>query len=593
MGHVSPVVTFASIASPTAVAATRSAVLVLSGSSCATVYSVAANGTVTTFATLVTSVVKCPETAIAISPGLGNFPAGEVFVLLKGHLFEIPAGGSALPVASSLTLANLTSGTMGLTFDATGSFGYTLIATGGSRGAVVEIDAALEVQTVGSFGTAVEGPSVAPAGFGSVGGNLLAAKASGSTVFAMTPSGSTSTFAAYGSPAEGVAFIPTVGCSFSTTGDSYFVADTSANSVLAVPASAFASYTGLGLVLSEHRGAGAGLLSPNGTTAAFLKISGTLEGASYVSCPAGVAKSVDLAPHGLNGTALNLIGFDPVTGELIGTSPTTAPSQVFVLNGSTAAFVQNVSTGLYPSAVAYNPCSNRLYIANQGSDNLTVLNASTFQELGNVSTGSGSAPVGVAYDTSDHLLYVANSGTNSVGVFPFVDTWLHNLHLVLPLTGQPLGLIANPFDGDVYVVGNVGTNGTVWEIHWFWLVHNTTVGLDAGSIAVNNGTGTLYVTANGSNELFLLAPGDNVTATVALPHPVGVAFDSRTGLVFVDREDGNMTVLQGTSTFATYPFGGDPGPLVYDPVSDLVWGAADVTVFGLDPRIIIGGAGGG
>ncbi|HEV2316747.1 MAG TPA: YncE family protein [Thermoplasmata archaeon] len=585
----SPVITFATVPAPTAVAATPGQLVVLSAASCSTVYSVAANGAVSTFAILATTVTKCPEGAVAISPGLGNFAAGEVFVLLAGQLFEIPANGSSTPVHASLTFANLTKGNMGLTFDSTGSFGYALLATGGFHGATVQISATNEFQTVGTFGASVEGPAVAPLSFGTVGGDLVVAQSFTSTIYAMSPSGTVTTFAKFGAPAEQVSFVPALACAFSTTGDSYFVADATTNSLLAVPSSAFNKITGSGLVQGETRGAG--VLHPNGTASLFLRMTGTLKAAAYVACPVGVAQAQDLGSRGLNGTALNLIGYDPATQQLVGTDPTQAPSQIFVLNGSTLAFVRNVSTGLDPAAVAFNPSTDTLFVANTGSDNLTVLNASTYQELGNVSTGAGSAPIGVAYNSGNQKLYVANSGNDTIDVFSLANRVFPNQNQVIALSGMPLGLVVDPKDGDVYVVGNVSGAGIVWEIHAFKLIQTLSVGTDALAIAVNNGTGTLYVTVYGSNQLVFIAPGDNLTSTIPLPLPVGVAFDPRNGLLFVDSADGNMRLLQGTTVIASYLFGANPGPLIYDPDSGLVYGAADVTIFGVDPRIIIGGSG--
>ncbi len=402
----------------------------------------------------------------------------------------------------------------------------------------------------------------------------------------MSPAGTVRTFGAYGAPAQSVAFVPTVACSYSTTGDSYFVAATSANALLAVPSSAFAQLAGSGLVLGEARGAGAAVLHPNGSTSSFLSIAGHLEGAAYVACPIGITKTVNLASHGLNSTSLDLIGYDPATQELVGVDRTNAPSQIFLLNGSTVAFVRNVSTGMDPSAVAYDPLTDTLYVANTGSNNLTILNASTFQELGNVSTGGSSAPVGLAYDSANSKLYVADSGNDTVLVFSVANNQSVNQALALP--GQPLGRGAPPLDGNVYAVGNVAGNGTVWDIHAFKVIQNLTVGRDAHSIAVN-GSGSLYVTLFGSNEVAIIALG--TTTTIALPQPLNVAYDPANGLIFVDRADGNLSVLQGSSILASYFFGANPGTLVYDQAAQLVFGAADVTVFGLDPRIIIGGSG--
>lgn len=596
-GSASALPTFAALASPVAVAATPDAVLALSSASCATVYAVAANGAVSTFATLKSSLTKCPEGALAISPGLGNFPAGEVYVLQAGHLFEIPAGGSGTAVASALTLSNLSGSYDGLAFDYTGSFGYALLATGGKYGDVYAISPANQAHLIGAFGTTVEGPAVAPMSFGTVGGDLLIAGESHSEIYAMGPSGTGSvvTFASWPN-SEAVSFVPTLACSFSTTGDAYFVADKSANAILAYPSSTFGAVRGSGLVLGEYKGLGSGLLSTAGATTSFLPLPGTLEGASYVACPVGVVQAVDLKAQHLDGSYVNLIGFDPVTRELVGVDPTNASSEIFLLNGQTGAFQQLVAVGLDPSSVTYNAQSNELIVADAGSGNLTLLDATSFAELGSISTGAGSEPVSVAFNAHNEKLYVANAQPTapSLEVFSFANNLFPNQNQITPLGGIPIGVVVDPQDTNAYVAGNVLGVGTVWEFHVFNLVNTLSLAGTAASLAVStlNTTGTLYVTLPSAGELALLGPGDLLTAYAAVPDPVGAAYDGANGFVFVASGNGDMYILDGTAIVASFPLGQNPGPLVYDPVSQLVYVAADVTVSSIDPRIILGGSSG-
>ncbi len=588
-GGSSPASVFASISGPTAVAATPGGLFALT-SSCTSVYAISATGKVTTFATLATSLNKCAGSALAVSPGLGNFPAGEVFVLQAGSLYEIPATGSTTPIAAALTLSNFTGGYMGLTFDYTGSFGYALIATGGKSGYVDSIDAGNQVQYLGTYGVPVEGLSVAPSSFGTAGGYLMAAQVSKSTVYSMSPGGAVGSFARW-TNAEVVSFVPKLACSFSTTGDPYFIADTSSNSILAVPGSTFSSVTGSGLVLGASRGVGVGTMSSSGSTSSLFTVSGTLGGASYVTCPVGVTQKIDLSSQKLNGTDLNLIGFDPASRELVGVDPTNAPSEVFLLNGSTGAFVQKVAVGLDPTAVAFDGKQGALIVANSGSSNLSMLNATNYQELGHLSTGTGSAPVGVAFNPQNQKLYVASDGTNSLTVFSLANNLFPNQNQVTQLGGAPVALVVDPYDTNVYVLGNVQGTGTVWEFHAFSQVASLSLASQASSISVNNGTGTLYVTVPGSNELTLVAAGDTLASSISISDPVGAVFDPQNGLVFVLQGNGDLSIVQGSSVIDTYLFGSNPGPIVFDPVSNLAYGAADVTVSGVDPRIIIGGSG--
>ena len=518
-GGSSAATVFAAVPSPIAVAATPHALLVLSGASCSAVYAVSAGGAVAPFATLVPSANKCTEGAIAISPGLGNFPSGEVYVLENGALYALPAGGSPVPIAASETIANLSGTYPAQAFDYSGSFGNALLATGGKYGNAYAIGPTGDATFLGAFGTTVEGPSVAPLDFGAFGGDLMVASEGKSPVYAMAPGPShpIQVFSQW-PDSEAVSFVPGLSCSYATTGDAYFVADYSANEILTLPSATLRAYAGSALLLGEYKGVGVGIVGASGALAGSLPIPGTLEGAAYVTCPVGIAQAIDLTSQGfdtINGSDLNVIGFDPASGQLVGADPTGAPSQIFLLDGATGQFDRNVSVGLAPSSVAYNPKSNVLYVANRGSDNLTLLNASSYAELGSVSTAPGAAPVGVAYNAQNTKLYVANAGDWSVEVFSLANNLFPNQNQLIALPGAPAALVADP---------------------------------------------------------------------------VGVAFDSEDGLVAVVGGDGTLSILAGTSIVAAFVLGQDPGPLVYDPVSNLVYAAADVSFSGVDPRIILGGS---
>ena len=579
---------FASLSSPSAVAATPTELLALSSTSCTSVYSIGATGAVSVFATLQGSFKKCDESALAISSGLGNFPAGEVYVLQSGELFEIPSGGSTSPVSPALLLPNLTGTYVGLTFDYYGAFGYALLASGGKIGSVVAISPTNQLTNVGNFGLPVEGAAVAPLGFGSVGGDLLVASEGHPRLYAMAPNGSTQLFSSWPNP-ETVSFVPNLACSFSTTGNSYFVADASANSILAYPSSTFTSVRGSGLVLGEFKGAGVAELLSSGATSPLISIAGTLEGAAYVACPIGVSQSIDLKTQSLDTSGLNLIGFDPATQELVGANPVGAPDQIVLLNGLTGAYEGQVPVGTSPSSVAYHPEQNQLFVANSGSSNVTILDASTFVSEGSLPTGTGTQPVALLVDPSTELLYVANGGTGpaSLSVYQLddMDDGAHST----ALSGAPIGLVLDPIDGHVYVAGNVNGAGTVWEFAAGSYLSQITLSSSLSGIAVNSTSGLLYVALPNANELQFLTPGNPpaLGAVVTVPSPVGVAFDIASGLVYVSSSNGEMYVLSGTVVVATFEAGQNPGPLVYDPASQFVYWAADVS--NPDPRIILGG----
>ncbi len=590
--------TISGISSPNAVAATPTSLVALSAASCNEVYTISSQGTPSEFASFGSTVNKCPEQAIAVSPGLGNFPAGEIYVLQGNTVYTISSGGTDGPV---ITLpSNMTGGYPGLAFDYSGSFGYSLLAVGGKKGAAYAIDASSNVQPIGTFGTGVEGPSVAPMSFGSAGGYLFAAADGQSTVYAMNGAGAV-TQATSWKNSEAVSFVPSLACTYAGTGDSYFVADTSNNEVLAFPSAQFSAYQGEGLVLGQYKGVGIGTFADASGAAAqsFASIPGTLEGAAYVACPVGVVKSVSLTNFGAEAASnLNLLGFDPATGELIGSDTTVSPSEIFHFNVVTdeATSVQ-LSPDSYPSSVTYNPKTNVLFVATTGGGGaLTLLNASTYAVLGDV-TPPVPDPVSIAYNPSDTKLYVANGDSGTVTVYSLANNQFSQQNQVITLGGTPVALLINPFDNNVYVAGYV-TDGashvpTLWEIQVFQLVGTLQLHLDVGGgvggITVDPSSGILYVTVPGLDEVVSVLPGTmSVVANIPVgTTPTGIAYDVSEGLVFVANVGSEtISLIDGTNVVATFPVGGTPGVLVYDPNDGLVWFAVV-----LDPGYIKAGGG--
>src|SRR5437899_467378 len=85
--------------------------------------------------------------------------------------------------------------------------------------------------------------------------------------------------------------------------------------------------------------------------------------------------------------------------------------------GSLAAHAQTVTAtvgvGSEPYSVAVNPVTNKIYVANGNSDNVTVIDGSS-NSTATVSTGS--FPSSVAMNPATNKIYVANGISNNVTV---------------------------------------------------------------------------------------------------------------------------------------------------------------------------------
>src|SRR5687768_1362322 len=79
---------------------------------------------------------------------------------------------------------------------------------------------------------------------------------------------------------------------------------------------------------------------------------------------------------------------------------------------STISTVSATLTGQDPRAVAVNPITNKIYVANWQSANVTVIDGATDTVDGEVPVGS--FPIAIAVNPNNNRIYVASQGTGEV-----------------------------------------------------------------------------------------------------------------------------------------------------------------------------------
>jgi hypothetical protein len=275
--------TFATLGRPVGVAATATGLLVTQAQR-STVKAIDSTGAVTLFATLPTT-ERSIEPYIAVSSGLGGFPPGKVYVVVRQRIWQISANGSNAKVFKKI--AGLSAGNNGITFDTVGTFGFNMIITD-RRGPVWTVTSSGVATQIVDVMAQIEGPAVAPSTFGNFGGQLLIASEFTGNVLAIDPT--TFTISTVGSwdSAEGVDMIPPTVCEFGASGGAYFVAMEDENQIVTFPALDFAGLEGQALATSELTtsiGVSDGL--SDFTTFSGPIGSPDLEGSDFFPCPAG------------------------------------------------------------------------------------------------------------------------------------------------------------------------------------------------------------------------------------------------------------------------------------------------------------------
>ena len=182
-------------------------------------------------------------------------------------------------------------------------------------------------------------------------------------------------------------------------------------------------------------------------------------------------------------------------------------------------FSTDISVGSSPGALALSPDGKRLYVANTGSGTVSVINTDTYARIdanpSNIFSTDitvGSSPSALAFG-SDGRLYVANRGSNTVSVINTATNTVVDTNpnasgtQSISVGSSPSTLVAGP-DGRLYVA-NTGS-GTVSVINTSgYAVANTyTVGSQPAGMTLGN-DGRLYVANPGSNTVSVINTATN------------------------------------------------------------------------------------
>ena len=88
----------------------------------------------------------------------------------------------------------------------------------------------------------------------------------------------------------------------------------------------------------------------------------------------------------------------------------------------------NIETGDSPYDVDVNPFSNRIYASNRDSDTISVIDGFTNKELTSIRVGD--SPLGIGINLGRGWIYVANIDSNTITVIDAID---NHIIKVLPL----------------------------------------------------------------------------------------------------------------------------------------------------------------
>jgi YVTN family beta-propeller protein len=235
------------------------------------------------------------------------------------------------------------------------------------------------------------------------------------------------------------------------------------------------------------------------------------------------------------------------------------PSTVTVIDGATdsTTVLQTSECMRDVPAVAVNEATNQIYLA---CDNgaLVVIDGATNSQA-TLSDPNANLPLALAVDSATDKIYVANSGSNNVTVIDGATD--STTTLTDPNATGPFAVAIDQSTDKIYVLNQANVtviDGTDNSIA-------TVMVSGARAIAVNAVTNKIYV-ATGS-DISVIDGATNTITTVAVP-AVQLAVNSTTNRIYALSTNNNVAVIDGATNSST---------MVADPYSPVAVAVSETT----------------
>ncbi len=239
--------------------------------------------------------------------------------------------------------------------------------------------------------------------------------------------------------------------------------------------------------------------------------------------------------------------------------------EVFPANASYGSPSASYVVGSDPFGVAVDSTTHEIYVANSGSNNVTVLNDSSGAVVASI--GVGSSPSGVAFDPATGAIFVANNGSDNVSV---INGSLHRVVASLSVGVDPIGIAVDPATRQAFVANSGSANLTVISTRTVAVTGSIGTGSGPFGVAIDNRSDRVYVTDRGSNNLTVVnATADTVMASVPVVSPAmnlqGVAYDPKEDLVWVGGGYSYAVVVNASTNVVGWYLTVDPSGVAVDP----------------------------
>lgn len=264
-----------------------------------------------------------------------------------------------------------------------------------------------------------------------------------------------------------------------------------------------------------------------------------------------VIGTVKLDPESGNGVYPHSVVINPETNRVYVAN--IGNGNVSVVDGLTNELIKNIDIGSGNIDLTVNPITNLIYVTDIESDSVKVIDGLSNEVITTIDVGN--SPTGIGVNFFSNMIYVANVSGNSVSV---IDGLTNEVIDTVDVGSSPQTVGVNPVNNHIYVIDNNNFKNNISVIDGSTNVVIDTVELEdviLNGIGINPVTNFIYVTgfaANRSSDSLIVIDGitNNIVTTIEIDDSsaslLEIGVHSATNLIYVSRHD-RVIVVDGTS----------------------------------------------
>jgi YVTN family beta-propeller protein len=179
-----------------------------------------------------------------------------------------------------------------------------------------------------------------------------------------------------------------------------------------------------------------------------------------------------------------------------------ASDEVLVVDPTSFAVKGTFYAGYEPLGIAVLPTGDKLFVTNRGPGLVKVLDARNFELLDDVKVGG--TPASIVVSPKGALAFVNNWGKGKIGHIDFIDTSTHRIVAEIEVGIRPLAAAISHIGDFLYVVCGGSNEVYAIDIANRVVAHQIPVGITPDGVAVSPDGNTLYVANGGSNDISVI-----------------------------------------------------------------------------------------